>query len=76
MKIQLGLISMAIVAFSGHTLANDRDTLNELQRACDLKRVVHSCTVTIQKQQLKGHCIDAKEYGLMCSPQAPAPKAS
>ncbi|EHY9857446.1 hypothetical protein K5B43_000676 [Vibrio parahaemolyticus] len=76
MKTQLGLLSMALVAFSGSTLASDKDALNQLQSACALKQVTHSCTVTIKQEQLKGHCVDAKEYGLMCSPQLINPKDS
>ncbi|MCW8329171.1 hypothetical protein MD588_10170 [Photobacterium sp. SDRW27] len=42
-------------------------SLKDIQQACKLKQVTHRCEVVSSDKTIKGICIDAQWYGLICS---------
>ncbi|PSU35773.1 hypothetical protein [Photobacterium lutimaris] len=65
------LISMSVALFiavpSAMAVQDSSPSLKEIQQPCKLKQVTHRCEVVTEKQTVKGICIDAKWYGLICS---------
>lgn len=65
------LISIPVALFLSLSPAmaaqSNAPTLKDIQQACKLKQVTHRCEVISDKQTIKGICIDAQWYGLICS---------
>ncbi|MDX1301420.1 hypothetical protein [Photobacterium sp.] len=62
-------MSVALLMFLPPTIAaqSSTPTLNDVQQACKLKQVTHRCEVVSNEKAVKGICIDAQWYGLICS---------
>ena len=62
-------MSVALFLFLPSTMAaqSNTPTLKDVQQACKLKQVTHRCEVVTNEQTIKGICIDAQWYGLICS---------
>ncbi|KHT65602.1 hypothetical protein RJ45_00180 [Photobacterium gaetbulicola] len=60
-------VALLIAVPSAMAAQEASPSLAEIQQACKLKQVTHRCEVVTDKQTIKGICIDAKWYGLICS---------
>lgn len=66
-KRTLVWFAIGVLASASSLAQNDKDAINKLQSACELKQVTQSCAVSLHEKEMKGRCIDAKQYGLICS---------
>ncbi len=66
MKKVLASLGIGLFVFSMNINADEGSpSLQQLQKACELKQVAYSCSVP-GVQAKRGICIDAKWYGYIC----------
>lgn len=60
-------VALSIAVPTAMAAQDPSPSLKDIQQPCKLKQVTHRCEIVTDKQTIKGICIDAKRYGLICS---------